>query len=595
MHRGRPANSAWGVAVAVAALLLAPPAAAQPPESSPAPDGTPDAGAAPPGEGPVDEPERGPRGDADAADEEGAVEGVDGDASPAEEGADAVEPSATPGDLDGVEGGADAPVRGEHDPELGAPARPVPDTAPHQIRYFLERVEVHGNDVTRDYVVRRFVPIEAGDVLDVDDPAIETIRWRLLGTGWFDEVRLRLRRGAQRGWVILVIEVEERNTLVIQQVALGVSQGVASTGDRSTDPLPYVGLTVAETNLLGLGMGLSVSALASKRQQGVRARFTDPVFLGSSYLFSVSALFTNGLEFFGADDAIVAIRCPEPDPLEPEPCPPEVEARNAVVLYKRVAMSLGTGHDLGASARYTLDWQGELVNVRVRPDAASESRGDDVEPIDFSVFDGPSFVSTIQLGLVYDRRDDPALPSRGTLVSFRGDAATRLIGSDYSFLRLQVLARHWVPLPWGGHHLRFGVFAGTIFGDAPFFYKFYASDLSDLIPSRVLEMNIDNRSPPDFLGTAVAEMRAEEVAGRIDVEYGLPLYRGSGGVRAVNAYFGAGLYALADRNDLRVAIPGYEGLSRIPLDVTFDLGVRADTNVGVFQLGFSNLLGFVTP
>ena len=45
--------------------------------------------------------------------------------------------------------------------------------------------------------------------------------------------------------------------------------------------------------------------------------------------------------------------------------------------------------------------------------------------------------------------------------------------------------------------------------------------------------------------------------------------------------------------DLRVAIPGYEGFSRAPIDLTFDVGVRLDTVVGVFEIGFSTLLGFV--
>jgi len=51
--------------------------------------------------------------------------------------------------------------------------------------------------------VRRFVPLEPGELLDVDDPAIEQIRFRLLGTGWFDDVKLRLRRGSARGRVVL--------------------------------------------------------------------------------------------------------------------------------------------------------------------------------------------------------------------------------------------------------------------------------------------------------------------------------------------------------------------------------------------------------
>src|SRR5262249_52991096 len=150
-------------------------------------------------------------------------------------------------------------------------------------------------------------------------------------------------------------------------------------------------------------------------------------------------------------------------------------------------------------------WQAELVDVGVLPDAASERRGRDVVPIDFAIDNGKSFVSTAQFNLLYDRRDDPALPTQGLLIHFRGELGSGLIGSDYDFLRLQTLLRKWVPLPWG-HVLRFTGFAGVVFGRAPFFYKFYASDLSDLIPSRVLEMSLDRRPPPNLLHTAIGEM-----------------------------------------------------------------------------------------
>ncbi len=479
------------------------------------------------------------------------------------------------------------------------PAAVVPEQGQSgevRIRYFLERVEVHGNTGTDGDVIRRFVPLHPGDVLDVDDPDIEAIRWRLLGTGWFRDVRLRLRRGSRRGWVVLVVEVEERNTLVVTQLALGVTEGVRSTTDHTADLLPYAGLGLAETNLLGTGIELAGTGLLSKRQQGIRLRFSDPAALGAAYLLSAGAFFNNAEEFFG-HDPLVSIVCPPPDPTDPTArCPPEIEARNAVVFYRRYGLSLGMGHDLGPSTRYTLTWQGELVDVPVKPDAASEARGAVVRPIDFSINNGISFVSSIKLGLIYDRRDDPALPTRGTLIDFRGDAGTRLLGSDYDFLRLQALFRKWIPLPWGsGQSLRFGAFGGVVFGRAPFFYKFYVSDLSDLIPSRVLEMNLDRRPPPNLLGTSIEVMRSEEIAGRIDVEYGLRLFTGTGGLRAINAYAEVGLYALADFHDLRVAIPGYVGLSRIPVDMTFDLGIKADTDIGLFQLGFSNLLGFITP
>jgi hypothetical protein len=105
--------------------------------------------------------------------------------------------------------------------------------ASERIVYVLERIDVVGEAV-RPEVVRRFVPLEPGELLDVDDPAIEQIRFRLLGTGWFDDVKLRLRRGSARGRVVLVIEVEARNTLVISRVVAGLSRVVTDPPTTGT-------------------------------------------------------------------------------------------------------------------------------------------------------------------------------------------------------------------------------------------------------------------------------------------------------------------------------------------------------------------------
>ena len=45
--------------------------------------------------------------------------------------------------------------------------------------------------------------------------------------------------------------------------------------------------------------------------------------------------------------------------------------------------------------------------------------------------------------------------------------------------------------------------------------------------------------------------------------------------------------------DPRTGVLGYSGASRYPVDLTFDVGFRFDTRVGVFQVGFSTLLGFI--
>jgi hypothetical protein len=106
-------------------------------------------------------------------------------------------------------------------------------------------------------------------------------------------------------------------------------------------------------------------------------------------------------------------------------------------------------------------------------------------------------------------------------------------------------------------------------------------------------MQLDRRPAPNLFGSAIEPMRVEEVAARVDVQYELPLYRSRKGLRALDLYVNGGLLLLADWRDLRVAVPGYEGAARVPLDLTFDVGLRMDTKVGTFQLGFSTLLGFL--
>ena len=75
-----------------------------------------------------------------------------------------------------------------------------------QAALFVEAIEVVGNGkTTRDTILAR-ISVEIGDLVDED--RIEESRLRLLGTGFFRSVEFSLRRGSQRGRVLLVVEVE---------------------------------------------------------------------------------------------------------------------------------------------------------------------------------------------------------------------------------------------------------------------------------------------------------------------------------------------------------------------------------------------------
>jgi len=435
------------------------------------------------------------------------------------------------------------------------------DQISSQVRYVLEGIVVVGNKRTRAHTVRKFIPLKQGDFLDPESPELVATEWRLMGTGWFDRVDIRLERGAERGYVVLVVDVTERNTVIIEQLVAGLSEGVRRTTDRGRTLFPWLGFKITETNLAGLGIRLSGTALLSEFQQGGRLDLRYPKLIKNEYGIRFGTFFLNGREFYG-NQPLVSVPCGLPT------CPGTSVVQNAVVRYRRGGFMVGTEKDFTTKLRYTLDWVGDIVSVLDRPEAASERTGNDIAPIDFAIQDGRSLVSSIRFALVFDKRDDPGLTKEGVI--FRGvvTAGTRFLGSDYDFLQLEAWVRRWWRLPWN-HTIRIGAFGGAAFGDTPF-------------------------QPPNLLNTSIENNYLGELAWRLDIGYNVPVYERvrDRGLREVNLYTLIGLYGLADIRDPRTGLSGYSGLSRFPIDLTFDFGFRFDTRVGVFQVGFSTLLGF---
>jgi outer membrane protein insertion porin family len=461
------------------------------------------------------------------------------------------------------------------------------DQISSQVRYVLEGIVVAGNKRTKAHVVRKFVPLKQGDFLDPESPELLATEWRLMGTGWFESVDIRLERGAERGYVVLVVEVKERNTVVIEQLVAGLSEGVGQTTDRGRTLFPWFGFKITETNLAGLGIRLSGTALGSEFQQGGRLDLRYPKLIKGEYDIRFGTFFLNGREFYGSNP-LVSVPCGMPT------CPGTSAVQYAVVRYRRGGFMVGVGKDLTSKLRYSLDWIGDIVSVLDRPEAASEQRGNDIAPIEFAIQDGKSFVSSIRFALVFDKRDDPGITKEGVL--FRGvvTAGTRFLGSDYDFLELEAWVRRWWLLPWN-HTIRLGAFGGAAFGNTPFFYLFHISDMTDLIPSRFLEMQLDARPPPNLLGTSINDSHLGELAWRIDIGYNVPVYERvrDRGLREINLYTLIGIFGLADVRDPRAGVSGYSGFSKFPVDLTFDFGFRFDTRVGVFQVGLSTVVGFI--
>jgi outer membrane protein assembly factor BamA len=453
-------------------------------------------------------------------------------------------------------------------------------SAPQAVRYTLESIKIRGNTRTHTSVVRRYLPFKVGDVFDVDDPQVELTRYRLLGTGFFRDVQFSLQKGTTRGLVVLVIDVVERNTIVVNDVRMGVSADADTQGNKV--PLrAYAGVDVAETNLLGTGITLGTAMALSNDQFGLRVRFFDPAFLGSHWMTSGNLLYNDAKDFFGTSHVEYW------DPFNDT----QRAADSAVVSYKRFGGSLGVGRDLGVSTQFWLNYRLESIEASY-PLEASQLRGFSVEPIDFDIIRGRSVLSTLRASLEHDTRDHPFLPTRGWHASIAAELALLPAASDYDYQRIDLEMSHWWRLPWHEHVLKLQLVAGAIAGDAPFFEQYYVGDFSDFLPARVLGINFDRRPPPNFLGTDIVEVRYGKYAFKLASEYRVPLFRGHRSIYGIDFFASAGIYGVAGTRDITNPPTGYSGLARVPVDLTGNLGFRIDTSAGGFVFSFANLLGF---
>jgi outer membrane protein assembly factor BamA len=448
-----------------------------------------------------------------------------------------------------------------------------------ELRYVLDAIRIVGNTRTNSQVIERYIPFASGDILDVDDPRVEQTRYRLLGTGFFKDVTLSLERGARRGHVVLVVTLVERNTLVLNDLWMGVAASADTDGENQLTST-FAGIDAAETNLFGSGITLGSATAFSRDQWALSVRFFDPAFLANRWMLSSEILFNDGLGFFGNSD----VHWDDPQQLTEVP-------RQAVVTYHRLGTTIGMGTDLSVASQLWFNYRLDTISAQL-PFAAYHRYGGELEPIDFRLLPGRSLLSSVRATLVFDTRDEPLLTNTGWLARASGEISAPPLGSDYSFQRVDASGAHWWRMP-NQHVVKLEGAVGLIVGNAPFFEQYYIGDLSDFRPGRVLGLAFDDRPAPNFLRTSISEIRYGDYSSRVNAEYRIPLYRGHRSVFGIDVFANLGVIGLASARDFERPPKNRSGAARIPVDLTGGLGFRMDTSLGGFSFSFSNVLGFI--
>jgi outer membrane protein assembly factor BamA len=403
-------------------------------------------------------------------------------------------------------------------------------------QYTVEAVVIRGNSRTDTAIIRRHVLVRPGDLRD--EVKIEESRFRLLTTGWFKDVKAHIEKGSERGKVAVVFTVEERGTLLIDELHIGFS-------DVSTF---WAGIGATETNFLGKGIGLSGGFLKGEGFMGTRLRFMNPDFLGSSMRLGL------GLMYNDAREATVEAK---PDRVL------------TLLEYRRVGADVLFGRRLENYFYFYADYRFEADEAKFTHP---------VGPAILSLDPGRSYVSALTFSMVRDTHNDLWLPTRGSMINLSVKLSSKLIGSNYDFSKYTLDADILLPT-FRNHSWKLRAFGGLIQGDnAPFFEKYFVGDYfyftqhKSSLP-RVWEINV----------SGVTNYKTVAYSG--GMEYAIPIFMQ--GQYFYRGYVYAGVLASRTATVDEIVTGKKDPDKEILTPVSFDLGVKLDTSIGIFTLSLA--------
>ena len=139
-------------------------------------------------------------------------------------------------------------------------------------RVYVERIDIQGNTVTRDKVIRREFRVNEGDAFNAFK--VKRSQDRIQSLGFFQEkLEIKQTQGSTPDRVVLDVDVEEKSTGELQ----------LSAGYSSLERL-VLSASIAQRNFMGKGQVASAGVNWSRYSRSAQLGFTEP------YLFDKAIL-----------------------------------------------------------------------------------------------------------------------------------------------------------------------------------------------------------------------------------------------------------------------------------------------------------------
>src|SRR3984957_17121072 len=266
-------------------------------------------------------------------------------------------------------------------------------------RTYVERIDIHGNNRTRGYVIRREFDIGEGDAYN--KALIDRAERRLKNLNYFKSIKITNKPGSAPDRVVLDVDLVEQQT----------GDFSVSGGYSTVDGL-LAEVKVGDSNFLGTGDTVKASVTYGQYTQGVDLSASEPYFLGTKVSagvdFFAKATYANSYQSYGTDSYGAAIQ-------------------------------LGTPitEQLGVQWRYSISRQ----NITLDPSSLAAAPSLALQQ---AALTGPQWVSAVGDTVTYSTLDNAKNPTSGLNVQIKQDLAG--LGGDVNFLRTTEDVRYYQSL-----------------------------------------------------------------------------------------------------------------------------------------------------
>ncbi|CAI3936336.1 Outer membrane protein assembly factor BamA (BamA) (PDB:5EKQ) [Commensalibacter communis] len=260
-------------------------------------------------------------------------------------------------------------------------------------RVYVERIDINGNTVTKDNVIRRELPAAEND--PYTNTTEKYMKMAVDDLGYFKEVKVQQVKGSAADKRVVAINVQEKPT---GEFSLG--------GGYSTDSGVLGNIGLRQRNFLGTGVDAGISGTAAYYAKQVNLSVTDPYFLNKNMVAGIDLFYI----------------------------------QNSYQTYQNYGEDrFGASFRLGYSFNNVLSqqWTYSIIDRRVH---------DIWDDSSYYILDqkGHSLLSQLSTTIAYDTRDARFNPHTGTLVKVGGDLAG--LGGDAKYVRGKLDASHYFPL-----------------------------------------------------------------------------------------------------------------------------------------------------